>query len=252
MEKSEEPSAGKNSKAKAEPLGESGPYSISRLFRSVVEFAELMPTVIKLTISHACVSGYVTFEGEFEGEGAIVCPSCGRRFVANEPKEPDPVVIPSGPESDVEPGMAPDSIVVTSSPGLSGTSSLEPSGGREPVAVPIESHEVVAALVVSELVPAIASSASPRTRQNLRVADPRPFLSTGHLTGMRTKLPSEGPRRRPAVSEPDYRGSSGQSLALKPIEAGVEYCVLNRPGVPCQPLVRAYCRARFVCPRISR
>jgi len=86
-------------------------------------------------------------------------------------------------------------IVVTSSPGFERTSSLEPSGGREPVAVPIESHEL-SRLVVSELVPAIAFVSSPRTDRTA-VVTRDPSSQPGHLTGMRTKLPSQGPPAPP-------------------------------------------------------
>lgn len=105
MERSDKPSAGQNSKANAQPLSDPRPSSTPRLFRSVVEFvgeqpsvpAEPMPTLIKLTIEHACVSGYV----RLEGEGSIECPGCGRRFAAHEQlEEPDPAPIPVMTASD--------------------------------------------------------------------------------------------------------------------------------------------------------
>lgn len=91
MERPERPHVGQGSKA-TEQHSESGLSSTPRLFRSVAEFlgdqpsvsAEFMPTVIKLTIKHACAGSYATIEGE----GSIECPSCGRRFAAQEEADP--------------------------------------------------------------------------------------------------------------------------------------------------------------------
>jgi DNA-directed RNA polymerase subunit RPC12/RpoP len=107
MERPEDPSAGPNSKAPAQH-SESGLSSTPRLYRSVDEFVgeqptasdEAMPTVIWLTVQHACGGEYATIEGE----GSIECPGCGRRFAAQQ-EVADPSRIPAMEERDPIPSQ---------------------------------------------------------------------------------------------------------------------------------------------------